>query len=222
MGLKDELEGVERVMEAHERFGAWCAALGSLGFGIFIGWFPPEELAKEIPPHRLVGAGFAGFGLVFLIALAGRGGAARRAKNLLLAVGLGLFAAGGAYIAWTETNIVLELEAKGVEKTLPVYSITPNFADGKGWKVELREGRMSYRLDLDSSVQRGQTMTFLVHPENRRWTAVTPAGSSHLEIVDARGKRWHVLVGAGVALLLGLWSLVLLWNALIGAPSPDE
>jgi len=91
-------ETVEEAGRIHGALGyakAVCTALGTIGVGVLIAFFAPQDLREEIPVHREVGIGFMVFGGLFTLALfadSGPGSVGQRAKSLLLGVIGGAFA----------------------------------------------------------------------------------------------------------------------------------
>lgn len=87
--VKDTVEEVGRVHNLLGRMKAVFTALGTIGIGMFIAFFAPEDLREEIPIYREVGLGFTLFGCLFALALfcdTGPGSIGQRAKSLLLGI----------------------------------------------------------------------------------------------------------------------------------------
>ena len=83
-------ETVEELGRFHGMLGrvkAVLTALGTIGVGVFVAFYAPQELREEIPIYREVGLGFMVFGGLFALALfcdTGPGSIGQRAKSLLL------------------------------------------------------------------------------------------------------------------------------------------
>ncbi len=217
------MDTVGKVVDAHERIGAWCAALACMVVGALV-YVGPDTIPEELPQHRAIGLGFIGFGVVFVVALAARGKTGSRAKHFVLFLAAGAAAAGLGYATWREGRILQALEAEGEARDLKVLgTIVRHTAQNDAYfEVTLLDGPKRIRLKWDRAVKPGTTMTVLMHPDHPEWNAATHGGATLLEIADARGSRWTTLGMAFFSLILGLFALKSFWGAIVGSPAPDE
>ena len=220
--MRDELEAAAKAWDSWERFVTVIVMFAMFGFGAYLVAFP-ERLPEDFPAPRIVGGVLCGVSGLFLMAILGRGGFASRAKNLLLFLVFGAIAGAAGYATWGQVEIVHGLKTEGVERTLPVASNGVRMVDGTPiTEVVLMDGERRIVLDWNGRIDRGTMVTVLTHPEQARWTAATPAGSSYLEIVDALEYRWSLLIAAAVTLLMAPVALMFLVGFITGSAAPDE
>ena len=219
MSLKEVLEDVGRAKDAHERFGAWCGALGMIGLGAFF-YFAPEEIREEVEWHREAGLAMAVFGFVFTLALALKGSAGYRARALLFA----LIAAGvGGALVYTglpKWRQDWELYQRGEVVQARVDRSGMSFAGERAReKTVLQIGNRYATVYLGmGSLRVGDVVDVLVLPEEPDSAVPAYLEGDLRGLVEHRQGLWGALALLGVVLFCALALPYNLWAFLVGPP----
>ncbi len=212
---------VERLATARDRIGVACACLAALVGGVVL-WIGPEELRREIPRHREIGAGFVVFGVVATFAFLLRGTAGYRARSLLLAM---IAAVVGGFVGWSlvgKARDVLDLHRTGEIRPAKVVGPDLRF-DPRTRKVRFRtevsiDGRRA-KVELDFRARRGEVVEVLVVPDRPTVVVGGGLGRDLLSLVDAVIGRWIGLIFALLTLFCLVALPIKLRDALLGPPA---
>lgn len=222
MSPEPDKNGVDDLLEKHERFGVWCAALGSMGAGVWF-WFGWAGVAEEVAVHREVGAGMGALGFLVLLALTLRGQAGYRVRSLLrfvICLGVGGLC---SVWAWDRLQDVRDLHADGVHANV---SVLDSHWGHKGEEFTLRtwvevEGE-KVEVATERRVDRGDTLKVFYVPGRPDLVLDGEVEHGWIALTRAVAAPW-MLVVIGLA-FPGMVVIVLmsLWGVLRGAPAGSD
>lgn len=198
--------------------------VGTLGAGVFLLKFPPEDLVKEVPWHRELGIAFLVFGGLFLLVflLEGARGKWMRALNFRVKSLLGVLAAGGiaVLIAWylvPRTHNAWRLAQDGKATTAEVIRTTSLRVKKKTtYRHRIRyDGHLGWA-ELGGMRRQGSREGVIYLPGEPDVVMKGSPGDGFLDLVDKTVGRWWAIGSALLFVYLAIVAMVKAKHFLFG------